>query len=190
MGVRPTPDLVRQAVFNSLGERVLDAEVLELFGGTGALSLESLSRGAKRAICVELSKRHADGIRANFESLNLPPQSFSVWVRDVFTALPILAAASEKFDLILADPPYGDKTNGSRSRSAAQKLLDQPTLPGLLKPDGLFILGHARRDEVTITPAWTELKTLKHGDSLMRVLRLSKTEVSAAAAPVEEPPVA
>src|SRR5687767_7044362 len=47
--VRPTPDLVKQAVFNSLGDRVLNARILELFGGSGALSLESLSRGAASA---------------------------------------------------------------------------------------------------------------------------------------------
>ena len=48
--VRPTPDLVRQAVFNSLGPRVVGARVLELFAGTGALSLECLSRGAEGAL--------------------------------------------------------------------------------------------------------------------------------------------
>ena len=65
LDVRPTPDLVKQAVFNSLGERIVGARVLELFGGTGALSFESLSRGAVSAICVERSQRHADVLRRN-----------------------------------------------------------------------------------------------------------------------------
>src|SRR5581483_5137426 len=73
--VRPTPDLVKQAVFNSLGERVAGARVLELFAGTGALSLESLSRGAVSAQCVEKSSRHADVLRKNFESAGFPPGS-------------------------------------------------------------------------------------------------------------------
>ncbi len=55
--VRPTPDLVKQAVFNSLGNRVVGARVLELFAGTGALSLECLSRGAVSAVCIEKSER-------------------------------------------------------------------------------------------------------------------------------------
>ena len=59
MAVRPTIDRVKQALFNSLGNRVVDARVLELFAGSGALSLESLSRGAKLAVCVELAPRHA-----------------------------------------------------------------------------------------------------------------------------------
>src|SRR5487761_2305844 len=53
LAVRPTPDLVKQAVFNSLGTRVVGARVLELFAGTGALSLECLSRGALAAVCIE-----------------------------------------------------------------------------------------------------------------------------------------
>src|ERR1700745_2594809 len=67
LDVRPTPDLVKQAVFNSLGERVAGARVLELFAGTGALSLESLSRGAVSAVCVEKSSRHATLLRENFQ---------------------------------------------------------------------------------------------------------------------------
>src|SRR5579872_3471439 len=106
LDVRPTPDLVRQAVFNSLGDRVVNARVLELFGGTGALSLECLSRGAASALCIELSPKHARYIEQNFELLDLPAGQFRTRVQDVFTALPQLAAAGEKYDLILADPPY------------------------------------------------------------------------------------
>ena len=54
--VRPTPDLVRQAVFNSLGERVDGARVLDLFSGSGAIGLECLSRGAKSVLSIEKAK--------------------------------------------------------------------------------------------------------------------------------------
>jgi 16S rRNA (guanine(966)-N(2))-methyltransferase RsmD len=165
---RPTLDLVRQALFNSLGERVLDARVLELFGGTGALSLEALSRGAIHAICVELARGHARIIQDNFNALRLPAGSFEVRIQDVFTALPQLATQGCKFDLILADPPYGEKNVNRRSTSFAQKLLDDPQLPSLLAPGGRFILGHTKRDTLTIPPVWEDVKTLKHGDSWMR----------------------
>src|SRR5690349_11273862 len=107
LGVRPTPDLVRQAIFNSLGERVLEARVLELFGGTGALSLECLSRGAAQATCIELSRKHARFIEQNFEATQIPREKFHLRIQDVFTAIPQLAAAGASFDLILADPPFG-----------------------------------------------------------------------------------
>jgi 16S rRNA (guanine966-N2)-methyltransferase len=168
--VRPTPDLVRQAVFNSLGERVLGARVLELFGGTGALSLECLSRGAKAAVCIELSRKHARFIEENFTATRLPAGTFHVRVQDVFTALPQLVAAGEQYDLILADPPYGEKNIGRRSESFAQRMLDHPDLPRLLAPGGLFVLGHARRDTLELPPVWTERKFMKHGDSVMRFL--------------------
>ncbi len=168
--MRPTPDLVRQAVFNSLGPKVHGAGVLELFGGTGALCLESLSRGARHAVCVELSRRHAHGIRENFEALELPGHSLSVWVKDVFSALPALVARGDRFDLIFADPPFGDKNVGQRSRSDSQKLLDDSNLPKLLNPDGLFVLGHAKRDRLEFPSAWEEVKCLRHGDSIMTFL--------------------
>src|SRR5512143_1571730 len=82
--VRPTPDLVKQAVFNSLGARVVGARVLELFAGTGALSLECLSRGAASVLCVEKSARHADVLRDNACSAGFPPEHIEVRVQDAF----------------------------------------------------------------------------------------------------------
>jgi len=171
--VRPTPDLVRQAVFNSLGERVVQARVLELFGGTGALSLECLSRGAHSAVCIELSAKHARFIQDNLRLSRLPAENFHMRVQDVFVAIPQLAASGTLFDLILADPPYGEKNVGRRSTSLAQRLLDNASLPRLLAPDGLFILGHTRRDTLDIPPLWRETKTMRHGDSMMRFLTLN-----------------
>ena len=170
LALRPTPDLVKQAVFNSLGGRVTGARVLELFAGTGALSLECLSRGAVSAVCVEKSARHAAVLRQNFQIAGFPPEVLQTRVQDVFAAIAQLAAAGALFDLVLADPPYGEKNVGRRSTSFAQQLLDDPILPALLAVDGLFVLGHARRDTLTLPPRWRERKTLKHGDSMMRLL--------------------
>src|SRR5687768_17613888 len=82
--VRPTPDLVKQAVFNSLGARVPGSNVLELFGGSGALSLESLSRGANSAVIVEKSNRTARMIRQNFELLGLSSYQLELRAQDAF----------------------------------------------------------------------------------------------------------
>ena len=172
LDVRPTPDLVKQAVFNSLGARVVGARVLELFAGTGALSLECLSRGAVSAVCVEKAQRHAQAIRQNLEALQAPREALELRVQDVFVALTQLAAANRQFDLILADPPYGEKNVGQRSRSLAQRLLDDLHLPRLLAPEALFVLGHTKRDTLDLVPPWQEVKTLKHGDTIMRLLKM------------------
>ncbi|MGH7939708.1 MAG: 16S rRNA (guanine(966)-N(2))-methyltransferase RsmD [Limisphaerales bacterium] len=171
LNVRPTPDLVKQAVFNSLGPRVVGAKVLELFAGTGALSLECLSRGAASALCIEKSQKHAAFIHHN--AATLPNANVQSRTQDVFTALSQLAFVNAKFELVLADPPYGEKNLGRRSESFAQRLLDDENLPKILAPNGRFILGHAKRDTLEIPSPWREVKMLKHGDTVMRFLELS-----------------
>jgi 16S rRNA (guanine966-N2)-methyltransferase len=178
LAVRPTADLVKQAVFNSLGGRVMGARVLELFAGTGALSLECLSRGAASAVCVEKSQRHAAVLRDNVTAAGFSPASLVTRTQDVFVVLPQLTQSGGQFDLILADPPYGEKNVGRRSESFAQRLLDDETLPRLLAPGGLFVLGHARRDILEIAAPWNEVKALKHGDSMMRFLTNSSASSS------------
>ncbi|MGO8839515.1 MAG: RsmD family RNA methyltransferase [Limisphaerales bacterium] len=171
LDVRPTPDLVKQAVFNSLGARVGGARVLELFAGSGALSLECLSRGAVSALGIEKSHRHAEFIRRNADTAGFGPV-LEIRTQDVFPALRQLAESGRQFDLILADPPYGEKNVGRRSTSFAQQLLDDATLPRLLAPVGRFVLGHTKRDTLDIVPPWKEVKLLKHGDSVMRFFEL------------------
>ncbi len=170
LDVRPTPDKVKQAVFNSLGARVSGARVLELFAGSGALSLECLSRGAVSVLCVELSSRHAEFIRRNAANPEFPAGALQVRVQDAFTALHQLAEAGAQFDLILADPPYGQKNVGRRSESLAQQTLDDLNLPKLLAPEGLLVLGHTKRDTLELPAHFTEKKLMRHGDTVMRFL--------------------
>ena len=172
LDVRPTPDLVKQAVFNSLGERVVDAKVLELFAGSGALSLECLSRGAASVMCVEKSHRHAEFIRSNAGAAGYG-EILEVRTQDVFPVMSQLAESDRQFDLILADPPYGEKNVNRRSTSFAQQLLDDKNLPKLLAPGGRLVLGHTKRDTLEIIAPWTEVKLLKHGDTVMRFLEIS-----------------
>ena len=173
--VRPTPDLVKQAIFNSLGERVPGARVLELFGGSGALSLESLSRGAASSVIVEKSSRTAYMIRSNFESLDLAPNQLELRTQDAYLAVAQLVQQGRTFDLIFADPPYGEKNVGRRSESFAQQLLDDANLPSALAKGGTFVLGHSKRDTLEIPRTWSERKRLKHGDSIIRFLEAGKT---------------
>jgi len=172
LDVRPTPDLVKQAVFNSLGDRVVDARVLELFAGSGALSLECLSRGAASVLCIEKSHRHAEFIRSNAGAAGYG-EILETRTQDVFPAMKQLAEGGKQFDLILADPPYGEKNVNRRSLSFAQQLLDDENLPKLLASGGRFVLGHTKRDTLETVAPWTEVKLLKHGDTVMRFFELA-----------------
>ncbi len=111
--VRPTTDKTRQAVFNALASRnfVLDATVVDLFAGTGALGIEALSRGAARATFVESDRTAIDCIGQNLDHLDFADQAQGVR-SDVLRYLDI--ATEKAFSvgedaplLVFADPPYG-----------------------------------------------------------------------------------
>ena len=107
-------------------------------------------------------------LRENFQRAGFPPEVLQVRIQDVFTAIGQLFELGTRFELLLADPPYGEKNIGRRSTSFAQKLLDDTRLPSLLAPGGLFVLGHTKRDTLSIPDHWREEKLLRHGDSVMR----------------------
>jgi 16S rRNA G966 N2-methylase RsmD len=134
---------------------------------------------------VEKSSRHAETLRQNFQLAGFPPETLQVRVQDVFAALVQLATAGERFGLVLADPPYGEKNIGRRSTSFAQQLLDEVNLPRLLEPGGLLVLGHTKRDTLSVPESWREQKLLKHGDSVMRFLTAARSMQGAASEDTE-----
>jgi 16S rRNA (guanine966-N2)-methyltransferase len=106
MEIRPTSDLVREAIFNIIGQAVTDANVLDLFAGTGALGLEALSRGASQAVFVDQSLTAVQLIRANIERCNVQDR-VRIIHGSVNQAIRRLTAQGGYFDLIFMDPPYG-----------------------------------------------------------------------------------
>lgn len=111
-GVRPTSERVRESLFSVLGS-VEGLWVLDLFAGTGALGLESISRGADRVVFVERSRRVVRELRARFDVLGLEePGAVRVLTTDTKRAIGRLGKeAEERFDLVFLDPPYeeGDR---------------------------------------------------------------------------------
>ncbi len=173
LDVRPTPDLHRQAIFNTLRDLVVDAELLELFAGIGSLTLECLSRGSKSATCIEKSHKHGRIIQDNWKKAKLTDSPLDVHIKDAYLGAKQLAEAGRTFDLILADPPYGPKNVNTRSTSLAQKALDDENIPKLLKPEAIFLLGHTKRDTLDLPPIYEERKFMKHGDTCFRFLTLA-----------------
>ena len=100
-GLRPTPDRVRQTVFNWLGQELDGLSCLDLFAGTGVMGFEALSRGAKQVVLIEKSRPAYQALLENKASLNaLNAQIVNV------DALQFLKQNQQKFDLIFLDPPY------------------------------------------------------------------------------------
>ena len=145
-GVRPTMDRVKAAIFSSLGERVINANVLDLFAGTGALGIEALSRGAASVLFVDQDRQAIAAIEKNLLKTKLKGQTRQ---REVFT---FLAAAGEaKFDIIFADPPYEKAETGERF---TEKLLTNERLPSLLAEDGIFVLEKMPEEILTEAAGW------------------------------------
>jgi 16S rRNA (guanine966-N2)-methyltransferase len=137
-GTRPTADRLKQALFNMLGERVPDAAVLDLYAGSGALGIEALSRGARRAVFVERHPRAAAVLRENLARTGLAAAA-EVVVGDAAAAC---ARLTGPFDLVLADPPY--------ATGQAARLPQWLAAAGgrLLAPDALVAVEHAPMEEM------------------------------------------
>ncbi|MBF0230126.1 MAG: 16S rRNA (guanine(966)-N(2))-methyltransferase RsmD [Desulfamplus sp.] len=107
MSIRPTSDKVRESIFNIIGQQVNGADVLDLFAGTGAFGIECLSRGANKALFVDIAKSSCDVIKQNIELCKFTSKSV-VFQYDLLKILSSISTifAKYSFDLIFMDPPY------------------------------------------------------------------------------------
>lgn len=105
LDTRPTADRVKEAIFNIIQFEIEGRRVLDLFGGSGQLAIEALSRGAAEAVIVDQSKESVSVIRQNLEKTKLSDQAELVCA----DYMDYLSRAKGKFDLILLDPPYREK---------------------------------------------------------------------------------
>lgn len=156
----PMGERIRNAMFNSLGELVVDAEVLDAFAGTGALGIEAISRGAKFTTFIERDRTAQKVLQENLENLGITDEtkliraSVAAWIETY---------DGPKFDLIFADPPYHDT-----QFSTAMKLL------GLLKSNGLMVLSHPGRSESPTLPGVVVVDNRGYGDAALTYFRLEK----------------
>lgn len=138
----PMGERIRNAVFNSLGDNLKGAKVLDVFAGTGAVGIEALSRGAKSAVFIERDKIAQKCIQNNIDALNiqnaeLVKTSANSWLQ---------AYSGGAFNIIFADPPYNDTQQVTVQRAV-----------GLLADDGTFVLSWPekqpapRLDGLTVT---------------------------------------
>lgn len=173
-GTRPTMDRVRGAIFSSLGERVPDARVLDLYAGSGALGIEALSRGASSATFVENHGLTAGLIRRNLQTTRLDREGASVQQMDAMRFLELYAPPGS-FDLIFADPPYLKDTRPSAGEplNHAEQVLTQPNLPAALGEEGLLILECERRQPLPSLAFWKILSDRSYGESRILILRRS-----------------
>jgi 16S rRNA (guanine966-N2)-methyltransferase len=155
-GLRPTPDRVRETLFNWLGQRLEGLACLDLFAGTGALGFEAASRGAARVVMVEHD-------RVAFRSLSEAKSLIgAARVELVFDdAFHYLDETRERFDVVFLDPPF--------RQNAAARALER--LPGRLAPAGRV---YVESDMPLANPAWRELRRSRAGQVSYQLLELAE----------------
>jgi 16S rRNA (guanine966-N2)-methyltransferase len=170
LAMRPTSDRTRETLFNILSADVLDSVFVDLFAGSGAVGIEALSRGARRASFVEHYPAAVRLLRANLESLGIAvagpkAKSFAgtaeIIAADAIEALEQLAARGAKLDIIFADPPYADS-------AAYSALLDWLGDSDLIAAGGRIIFEHSRRLVLPVVAGMIErTRLVEQGDTAL-----------------------
>jgi 16S rRNA (guanine966-N2)-methyltransferase len=153
LDVRPTPDRLRETLFNVLAPRIRDAVFIDAYAGTGAVGIEALSRGASRAIFIEQSHAAASVIRENLRSLNLEGRA---QVRKGRASV-ILPGLLESAGIVFIDPPYRLEQEYERALALMSET-----------PPSLVIVQHATRHELAESHGRLKRKrALKQGDNCL-----------------------
>jgi 16S rRNA (guanine966-N2)-methyltransferase len=157
IGVRPTMDRVRAAIFSSLGDIVIGARVLDLFAGSGGLGIEALSRGASSALFVDNDRQSIGAIENNLAKTNFHGD---LRRQDVFVFLRQAPPKDRKFRIIFADPPY-QQTRADPS--ITKKLLTCARLAEILEPGGLLVLEKHPSEKMPDAPFWKVRRQKAYG---------------------------
>lgn len=157
--VRPTTDRVKESVFNLIQAYIPDAVCLDMFAGSGALSLEALSRGAAEAVCTDSDKRSVDIISKNIAALGFFENCEIIHT----SCFDYIVSAEKKFDIIFLDPPY----NKGLIKPALTAIVDNM----VLNEDGIVVLESDDTDFHGETDGLTLLKQRKYGRTYITVYK-------------------
>jgi 16S rRNA (guanine(966)-N(2))-methyltransferase RsmD len=161
-GTRPPTGMIRSAVFNILGEKVSNSNILDLFAGSGSFSIEALSRGAKSTVMVESLREAIDCIKENLIRTGFSEKS-EVLMMNFFKALKILKKRDEAYDIAFVDPPF---------EFPLRKLtIGFPVISDLMKEDGILVLRLKKGIKFGEIPRFEILSKKTYGDSEIYFLR-------------------
>ena len=165
VGLRPTPDRVRETLFNWLGQDLDGQNCLDLFAGSGALGFEAASRGASRVVLVEKNTKVLASLRENAEMLDADAAKLQIRAGD---AIQYATSALERFDLVFLDPPY---RQGWIDRLA-------PLVGGLLKPEAALYVEteFAIKHDEPLFPGWRVVRHGKAGEVHFHLMRQEEND--------------
>ena len=179
--VRPAPEMARAALFNILQADVPDAHVLDLFAGAGTIGIEALSRGAARAVFIEVNPRHKAFIEKNLQHTHLADRA-EVLVRDAFRSPEILERMGAAFDLIYIGPPF-PLLQDPTTKAQLMELLDRLAERGILKPEGVLVVQSDSTDHLPEATAHLRQDDLRrYGRNVLTFYRRAEPPVATATA--------
>lgn len=168
--VKPISDRIKQSVFDILRPRLAGAMWLDLFAGTGNVSMEALSRGAVRVVSVDREPACIKNIHRNLAHLGFEDRA-RVVKADILKPLDFLLSYSdnEGYDIIFMGPPYRDQNNKmlSLSEPALQNVADAK----LLAPKGIIVLQTHKTETFAVPESLEMYRQEKYGDTLVHFLR-------------------
>lgn len=171
LATRPTADRVKESVFNILSNAVMEAEVLDIFAGTGNLGLEALSRGAAKAVFVDKSSESIKIIKENAEQTRLVSQT-EIIKGDVIACLERLARQAINFDLVFCDPPY--------SKGLVQQSLLVLDRLDILNDEALLVIEHDSKDDINLLLEHINLiRSERYGATTISFFRFNKNKRNA-----------
>jgi 16S rRNA (guanine966-N2)-methyltransferase len=163
-GIRPTQNILRAAIFDLLGHDFTGLSFLELFAGSGAVSLEAISRGAQEVVMVEHNDLNAKTIRENCELIGIElGGDFSLIHGDAFKYVKTFSEEKKRFDIIFFDPPYGQKL--------AKKTLKLITSRDILHAQSLVMVQLETSEKLEVPENFTVLAQRRYGSSYLMVLQ-------------------
>ncbi|MBI5238740.1 MAG: 16S rRNA (guanine(966)-N(2))-methyltransferase RsmD [Deltaproteobacteria bacterium] len=166
--IRPTSDMVREAVFSILGSvegfEFNGTKALDLFAGTGAMGIEAISRGAESAVFIDNSKESTALISKNLEACGIEG-SAAIVKKDALSAISHFSKHGEKFDMVFIDPPYG----GTLLADA----LNAITVAGILNHKAVLVAETSKRTALKDAPSGLQtLVEKKYGDTLIYIFSI------------------
>ncbi|TAG09441.1 MAG: 16S rRNA (guanine(966)-N(2))-methyltransferase RsmD [Verrucomicrobia bacterium] len=161
---RPTTDFVRQAIFSILGEKIMNARVLDLFAGSGALGLEALSRGAASCTFVDQQRQATTIIQQNLTKSKL--EGGRIVNADV---LSFLSREQQTYDVIFSDPPYW-KHHGDVDW--IDRLISKNAISPRLAPDGCWVVEMSTYQKTPETAGMQLLHRREYGSSAVLIFSL------------------
>lgn len=172
--VKPISDRIKQSLFDILRPRITGAIMLDLFAGTGNVSLEALSRGAQKTVMVDREPACIKNIHRNLEHLGFADRA-KVLRGDVLKPLDWLLAYSdnEGYDIIFMGPPYRDINN--KMLSFSQPALANVAAARLLAKNGIIVLQNHKSEEFSVPEGLEIYRVEKYGDTLVHFLRAAAT---------------